>query len=547
MQSFISRSIAKIKSNWQSGLTVSLVSIPLSVSLAVASNSTPTAGIITAVWAGLMASLFGGSNYNIVGPTGALSGILAAYALTHGANALSMLAIVSAVFILISYAFKLERYLVFIPASTVHGFTLGVAFIIGLNQMNFALGLSGLTKHPEFIKNVIESFSHIGQASLPTFGIFLLFVIGLFTLLKLTPKLPGAITLTPIGILLGYLGTTGRLPFELKTLGMQYADIAPKIIQPFHFFFDTSLLLPALTVAVVAILETMISAKIADGMTGTKYQPRKEMLGLGIANIVSGLAGGIPATAALARTSLNVKTKANDKMSATISSVCIALISFVFLTYFKYIPLAVVAAILVFVAVRMVEIVHFYRMFSFDKKSFTISVLVALVTIYEDPIVGILFGTAVALLLFVEKLSKGQFELIINNAEKQMTDHVVGEDIDDENICKDCHTLVYSIKGQLAYVNAQAHISRFETKLNADFENVVLRMRELFFIDLDGVDAFEEIVNLIESQGKQVLLTGVNPLIEKSLEESKAFQRIRDTKRVFPHTREALQKLGYSL
>lgn len=543
MQSIVS----KIKANWQSGLTVSLVSIPLSVSLAVASNSTPTAGIITAIWAGLMASIFGGSNYNIVGPTGALSGILAAYALTHGASALSMLAIVSAVFIFISYIFKLERYLVFIPASTVHGFTLGVAFIIALNQMNFALGLSGLEKHSEFIKNVIESFSHIAGASLPTFGIFALFLVGLFTLLKLTPKLPGAITLTPIGIALGYLSTTGRLPFELKTLGMQFTEIAPKVFEPMHFFLDSSLFLPALTVAIVAILETMISAKIADGMTGTKYHPRKEMLGLGIANSVSGLMGGIPATAALARTSLNVKTGANDKMSATVSSICIALISFVFLTYFKYIPLAVVAAILVFVAVRMVEIVHFYRMFSFDKKSFGISLLVAVVTIYEDPIVGILFGTAVALLLFVEKLSKGQFELIINNSEKKMTDHVVGEDIDDNNICKDCHTLVYSIKGQLAYVNAQAHISRFETKLNADYENVVLRMRELFFIDLDGVDAFEEIVNLIESQGKQVLLTGVNPLIEKSLEESKAFQRIRETGCIFPHTKEALQKLGYAL
>lgn len=539
--------VSKIKANWQSGLTVSLVSIPLSVSLAVASNSTPTAGIITAIWAGLMASIFGGSKFNIVGPTGALSGILAAYALTHGASALSMLAIVSAVFIFISYIFKLERYLVFIPASTVHGFTLGVAFIIGLNQMNFAFGLSGLEKHPEFIKNVIETFSHLGQISLPTFGIFALFLFGLFALLKLTPKLPGAITLTPIGILLGYLSVVGRLPFELKTLGMQYADIAPKLFQPFHFFIDSSLFLPALTVAVVAILETMISAKIADGMTGTKYHPRKEVFGLGIANAVSGLLGGIPATAALARTSLNVKTGANDTMSATISSVCIALISFVFLTYFKYIPLAVIAAILVFVAARMVEIVHFSRMFTLDKKSFVIALLVAFVTIYEDPIVGILFGTAISLLLFVEKLSKGQFELMINNTDKKLTDHVFGDDIEDADLCKDCHTLVYSIKGQLAYVNAQAHISRFETKLNADYEHVILRMRELFFIDLDGVDAFEEIVTLIESQGKQVLLTGVNPLIEKSLEESKAFQRIRDTKRIFPHTREALQKLGYAL
>lgn len=543
MQSIIS----KLKANWQSGLTVSLVSIPLSVSLAVASNSTPTAGIITAIWAGLMASLFGGSNYNIVGPTGALSGILAAYALVHGAGALPMMAIVSAVFIFISYIFKLERYLVFIPASTVHGFTLGVAFIIGLNQMNFALGLSGLEKHPEFIKNVLETFTHLSQTSLPTFGIFALFLVGLFTLLKFTPKLPGAITLTPIGIALGYFSTTGKLPFELQTLGMQYADIAPKLFQSFSFSLSTAVLIPAFTVAVVAILETIISAKIADGMTGTKYHPRKEVFGLGIANAVSGLMGGIPATAALARTSLNVKTGANDKISATISSVCIALISFVFLTYFKYIPLAVVAAILVFVAVRMVEIVHFSRMFTLDKKSFWIAVLVAGVTVYEDPIVGILFGTAVALLLFVEKLSKGQFELIINNNKYKIADRVIGEDIDDENICKDCHTLVYSIKGQLAYVNAQAHISRFETKLNADYEHVILRMRELFFIDLDGVDAFKEIVNLIESQGKHVLLTGVNPLIEKSLEESKAFRRIRDAGDVFVNTREALIKLGYTV
>ncbi|MHB1316975.1 MAG: SulP family inorganic anion transporter [Minisyncoccota bacterium] len=547
MQTIFLGLLSKVKNNWQSGLTVSLVSIPLSVSLAVASNSTPTAGIITAIWAGFMASIFGGSKYNIVGPTGALSGILASYALMHGADTLSMLAIISAVFIFISYIFKLEKYLVFIPASTVHGFTLGVAFIIGLNQMNFALGISGLEKHPEFIKNILETISHISQTSVPTLALFIIFLVGLFSLLKLTPKLPGAITLTPIGIVIGYLSVARKIPFEFKTLGMQYADIAPKVFEPVKFFFDSSLLLPALTVAVVAILETMISAKIADGMTGTKHQPRKEMFGLSIANAVSGLMGGIPATAALARTSLNVKTGANDKMSATISSVCIVLISFVFLTYFKYIPLAVIAAILVFVAVRMVEIVHFYRMFSFDKKSFGISLLVAFVTIYEDPIIGILFGTAISLLLFVEKISKGQFELMINNAEKKMTDHVVGEDIDDENICNNCHTLVYSIKGQLAYVNAQAHISRFETKLNAEYENVVLRMRELFFIDLDGVDAFEEIVNLIESQGKQVLLTGVNPLIEKSLEESKSFQRIRDTKRIFPHTKQALEKLGYSL
>ena len=129
---------ARLAANWQSGITVSLVSIPLSVSLAVASQATPVMGIITAIWAGLMAAIFGGSNYNIVGPTGALSGLLAAYALTQGVSMLPMLAIVAGLFVLIAYAARLERFLVFVPASAIQGFTLGVAFIIGLNQLNFA-------------------------------------------------------------------------------------------------------------------------------------------------------------------------------------------------------------------------------------------------------------------------------------------------------------------------------------------------------------------------------------------------------------------------
>jgi SulP family sulfate permease len=136
-----------IQNNWKSGITVSLVSIPLSVSLAVASQTSPVIGILTAVWAGLIASIFGGSNYNIIGPTGALSGILAAYALMYGPATLAPLAIVAGIFILIAYIAKLERFLVFVPGSTVQGFTLGVAVIISLGQLNFALGLSHLPKH----------------------------------------------------------------------------------------------------------------------------------------------------------------------------------------------------------------------------------------------------------------------------------------------------------------------------------------------------------------------------------------------------------------
>lgn len=534
--------LEKAASNWKSGITVALVSIPLSVSLAVASGTSPVAGIITAIWAGLIASIWGGSNYNIIGPTGALSGLLAAYVLLHGAGSLPMLALVTGVFVLIAYVLKLERYLVFVPASAIQGFTLGVALIISLNQFNFAFGLSGLPTHERFIQNVFESFANIGSFSPVTFIIFALFLAALFLFIEIFPRIPGAIVLAPIGILIGYLSSIGILPFTLGTLGSKFPNMDATLFSLPSFSFESSLITAGLAVALVAILETMISAKIADGMTKTKHNKRKEMFGLGLANIGSGLAGGIPATAALARTALNVKTGANDKTSAMIGSIAVALISLIFLKYFVFIPLAVIAAILVFIAIRMVEADHFFRMYKLDKKGFVLAIIVAGVTVYEDPIIGILFGTAVALIIFMEKLSRGQFELIVNDANKKIVAKVTGEELKD--LAHKSHTLVYSIKGQLAYINAQSHIARFETTLNG-YEHIVLRLRELYFVDLDGIDAFSEIVELIEAQGKKVYVSSTNLLMEKMLEESAQYRTLVKQGRVFERTTDALRFLGY--
>ncbi|MFA5935372.1 MAG: SulP family inorganic anion transporter [Patescibacteria group bacterium] len=532
----------RLATNWKSGLTVSLVSIPLSVSLAVASQSTPTAGIITAIWAGLLAAIFGGSHFNIVGPTGALSGILAVYALAHGFSSLSMLAIVAGCFIFLAYVLKLERFLVFVPASTMHGFTLGVAVIIACNQLNFALGLSGLASHEHFIQNVFESVKHVGVASPVAIAIFLIVLALLLLLARVMPKIPGAILVTPIGILLGYLSANGTIGIQIQTLSSKFPDISGKLFEAPQLFLDGSLFVPAITVALVAILETMISAKIADGMTRTKHDKRKEMLGLSLANIGSGIMGGIPATAALARTSLNIKSGGTHRFSAGISSVSVAIISLLLLSSFRYIPLPIIASILVFVAIRMVETEHFLRMFTLDKRSFTISLIVAGVTIYYDPIVGLLFGTAVSLIIFMERLSHGQFELIVNDQDRHVLQKVTAEDL--ENVVGEGETIIYSIKGQLAYINSASHIARFEQKLNG-YKNIILRLRELYFVDLDGVDAFEEIVDLIHAQGKRVIITGVNPLISKMLEESPAYKKLEQEGFVFSRTGEALSMLGH--
>lgn len=532
----------RLKTNWKSGITTALVSIPLSISLAVASNSTPIAGIITAIWAGLTMSILGGSHYNIVGPTGALSGILATYAILHGPGSLPMLAIIAGVFILLAYLLKFERYLIFIPYSVIHGFTLGVAFIIGLNQLNFALGLTGIPKHSEFIENVLESFKYIDHTSAIPLFIFLFSLAALFIFKKFTPKLPGAIILSPIGIFIGYLADKQIIHVQIETLGNKFGDIAAYLTLKPHLYFETPMLITGATVAVIAILETMLSAKIADGMTKTKHDSRREIIGLSIANIISGLSGGIPATAALARTSLNIKTGADSKVSAMINSITIAIISLLFFSYFKFIPMAVIAAILVFIAIQMVEAEHFFKFFRYDKKGLLISALVALATILKNPIVGILLGVTLALLLFVERLSHGQFELSFNKKSGESV--VINSDESLKEIKENTDILLYSFKGKLAYINSRAHVARFETNLKK-YKNIILRFREVYFIDLDGVDAFDEIVEILQRRSQIILITGIAPHLKNFLcENSLFFKNLEEKGLVFDKATQALRTLG---
>lgn len=534
----------KIKNNWKSGIAVSLVSIPLSVSLAVASHASPIMGIITAVWAGLVAALFGGSNYNVVGPTGALSGILASYAITHGADTLPVLAIVSGVIIFVAYLLKLHKYLVFIPGSAIHGFTLGVAFIIGLNQLNFAFGLTGLTSHEKFIENVIESLRHLSAISYVTFVVFILFLGSLLLFRKFFPRLPGAIILAPVGIIFGYLSFQHILPFNLLSLGSLYPNIQSVFFQVPKPYFDQSLLMPAFAVALVAILETMLSAKIADGMTDTKHNKRKEMRGLALANIASGLMGGIPATAALARTSLNIKTGASDKLSATISSIFVVIISAFFLKYFKFIPLAVIAAILVFVAIQMIESDHFVRMFKYDRKNFYLSLVTAGVTIYADPIIGILFGVGLASIMLIEKISHGYFDLVINDNNNQIVGRISGDKL--QKLTAGSDTIVYSIKGILCYINGEAHLNRFRSQLNGS-KNIILRLRSVYYIDIDGVEVIDEIIRLAEAQHKNIYITGINSFVAEMLRENSSYLRLKKNNRVFAKSSEALKQIGFDI
>lgn len=524
--------VTTIKSNWKSGLTVALVSIPLSISLAVASGVTPEQGIITAIWAGLVASLCGGSHYNIIGPTGALSGLIASFVLTNGIASVSMLAIIVGCMILIAYALRVDRYLIFIPSSVIHGFTLGVACIIALNQLNFILGLHDLPAHAEFIENIRESFVHLKELSVPTLIVFIIFFVALQLLHKFARAIPGAILIAPLGILLGYVGDW----LHLETLASRYGQISSQLVQLPSLAFATNLIWPAGIVALIAILETMLSAKTADGLTKTRHASGKELLGLGLANIASGLAGGIPATAALARTALNIKAGATNRMSATISSIMMIVISFICLAYFSYMPMAVIAAILVNVAWGMIETEQFGRLYTHDKVNFGISVAVACITLYKDPIVGILGGAMISLLFFVEKLSHGYYDIEVKH-EKAVDAQLAAS-------AQKAGILLYTFRGKLTYINCQAHLVRFETGFAQPYTTMILNLQNVNFIDIDGIDAFDEIVDILHKQNKKVMIAGAHPPIKSLLSALSAeFVTLQNRASVFETTADALDAL----
>ncbi len=519
--------LSNIKSNFKSGLTVALISIPLAISLAVVSGVSPVAGIITAVWAGGVAAIFGGSNFNVIAPTGALAGIIATFVLNKGVSSVPMLAIIVGIFILIAYVLKLERYLIYVPSSVVHGFIVGIAAIISLNQINFALGLRNVPAHERLFDRVLESFSHMSQIYWPAFALFVLFFVSLMLLRRFFPAIPGIILMAPMGIAIGYAISNGVFPFELESLGSKFGQIQATLFQWPSFYFDKQLVLTGAVVAFISIMETMLAAKIADAMTKTKHDQRKEMRGAGLANMASGLMGGFPVTAALALTTSNIRAGATSRISALISSILIALISFICLPYFSYIPMAAIAGILVFVAYRMIEQEHIAQLWRRDKAHFGIVFLVAAITVYEDPTIGILAGSVIALLILVNQLTQSFAHVAI---------HSVPANISNASAR---NTLVYTIKGKLVYLNGQAHIARFQSNLK-EFSSIILVLNDLYYVDSDGVDAIDEIIEFIELRAQKICIVRPNAQIEDLMRMSHLYQKLQKTGLVFDSVAQAM-------
>jgi len=501
-------------------------------------------GIITAIWAGLVAAILGGSEFNVIGPAGALSGILTMFAISNGMQMLPMLAILSGIVIFAFYFLGWDKYLVFIPSSVMHGFTLGVGLTIGLGQINFALGLKGLPPHDTLVLNVFESLMHVGQTEMHTFLLFAVTLGLLFAITRWLPRIPGAVIAAAIGIVIGYFSEMHLLSFTFQTVLSKYGTFNGSLIQVPALVlptFNLPLAKAIFTVAVVAVLETLLSAKIADGMTKTRFYQKKEMLALSLANIASGFAGGLPATGVLARTALNIQSGAKSRWSSGINALFVLVIAFLFFRGFQYLPLPVVASILIFASIRMVEAEHFIKLFRFDQSMFWLAILVGALTFGIDPLTGILVGAAISLLVFVQNLSRGQSELTLHK-DKKLLVRIPGKHLHEYEGQSD--VIVYRFAGELTYFNGKSHEDAME-KIKAD--TLILSLRNLFYIDLDGLETLKNMIAHQESVGRKVIVTGASEYITPLLEKASWFTRREKEGGVFSSTTDALKSLGFPL
>ena len=504
----------KFAENLKSGIVVGMVNLPMCISFAVASGTSPEAGVLSGVWGGIFGGLIGGSYYNVLGPAGALCGFLAKFVSKWGPDGLPWCSLFCGLFTLLTLIFNMGKYIDIFPASVNEGFTLGIAFSIFFGQMSNALGIAPFPKEErhdeESILNFIgKNIYHINEANQNAFAIFLVFFLALIILLKVSPKIPWIVIINIVGIILGYLDFLGYTEFRLVTLQKKFGEmnlklfILPKIPKEHPFMLiDPNFYVDCLPIAFVVVLECLIAAKIADSVTKTKFHIQRELKGLYISDLIIGCCGGIPSTGALPRTALNVKSGATHKFSSLISSFILFFMGLIFFPFFKHLPLVVIASQMCFISSRMINYDEVYNMMREDRGNFYLFLTVFIVSVLTDPIIGVFFGLLVYQVLFSELLLNPYSEVLVtedkidanqNHSKSNLRDHFW--DIPD----KEGKYLVYRIVGVVNFMNIDIHKERILSLARSDQSVVVLSLRYMNITDINALEALKTLIDEIES------------------------------------------------
>lgn len=508
-------SFAHFKKDLLSGVIVGIIAVPLAMSFAIASGVSPEYGIYTAIIAGILISLFGGSKFQIGGPTGAFVPVLLGVVLVYGYENLLIAGLMAGVMLLLMGIFKLGTLIKFIPRPVTIGFTAGIAVIIFTGQIGNFLGLTNMEQHERFHMNIMEIASNIGAVN---FYSVLVAIISLVTILvtpKVLPKVPGAL----VGIVVSALITMLFLQGQVATIGSTYGAI-PNTLPQFQIpeiTFERIYMLigPAFVIAMLGGIESLLSAVVADGMTNSKHNSNRELIGQGIANIVTPFFGGIPATGAIARTATNIKSGAASPMSGVIHGIFVLLTLLLLAPLAIHIPLASLAPVLMIVAWNMSERHHFLHILKLKSGDSLVLAITFLLTVFTSLTFAVEVGLVLAVVLFAKRMSEMLVVAkVLPNLEEE-GGKLQSKMVSDSHDCPQIS--IYTIEGPLFFGAAQTFEQTILNTLHYRPDVLIMRLGNVPYIDSTGEEYFRDIVQKFKSSGGKVLVTGVQPSLMEML------------------------------
>jgi sulfate permease, SulP family len=530
-------SLSNVPKDVLSGLIVGVIAIPLGMAFAIASGVKPEYGIYTTIVAGILISLFGGSKYQIGGPTGAFIPILFGIVMTYGYENLLIAGFLAGIMLVLMGIFKLGSLIKFIPRPVTIGFTTGIAITIFTGQIASFLGLTGIKKHEEFINNINELFIHIDTINLLS---ILTAVICLATIIvtpRIAPKVPGPL----IGLIVSTMIATLLYPGQVATIGSAYGQIPnslPQLQMPdLSFEMIITLLKPAFIIAMLGGIESLLSAVVADGMTNSKHNSNKELIGQGIANMVTPLFGGIPATGAIARTATNIKNGAVSPLSGIIHGIVVLLVLLFFAPFASYIPLASMAPILMVVAWNMSERKVFAHILKTKSTDSLVLVVTFLLTVFVNLTTAVEVGLVMAAVLFTMRMSN-----LMTTRKALPNLHHKHAKIETQMVSEshDCPQIsIFNVEGPLFFGAAQTFETSIMTTINYRPKILLLRMSRVPFMDTTGEANLASIVSHFSKNGI-VIISGINEQ-PKNVLRSTGLYNVIGQEHFFEHTGDAIQ------
>ena len=522
------------------GIIVGIVALPLAIAFGIASGVTPEKGIITAIISGFIISLLGGSKVQIGGPTGAFIVIIYGIIQKYGIEGLMIATVMVGVFLLLFGLLKLGTIIKYIPYPIVVGFTSGIAVTIFTTQIKDLFGLTIESVPSDFIEKWGCYISHFSTADLWCSIVGILSVVIIALTPKVSKKIPGSlvaiIVMTVAALILkNYFGVT-----TIETIGDRFSvsSAIPDAHMP-AMTWDTikSLVAPALTIAVLGAIESLLSATVADGVIGAHHNSNTELVAQGLANIASPIFGGIPATGAIARTMTNINNGGKTPVSGIVHAIVLLLIFLFFMPLAKYIPMACLAGVLVIVSYGMSGWRSFLALMKNPKSDVTVLLITFFLTIIFDLTVAIEVGLIIACLLFMKRVSE------ITDV-KAVTDEINEESdmIKDnaEHLTIPEGVEVYEINGPYFFGAG----NKFEEVMAAfgDRPKVrIIRMRKVPFVDSTGIHNLTNLCEMSHNEGIEVVLSGVCEKVHKQLEKAR-FYDILGNKNICSHINLALER-----